>query len=73
MVSVTNTDQYERAGRLRDILQVYKEAEDLINIGAYAAGSNPRIDEAIMLIGRIRAFLKEDLANIELSKRLKTF
>jgi flagellum-specific ATP synthase len=59
MLSITTPEQYERAGRLRDILQVYKEAEDLINIGAYVPGSNPKIDEAILLIGRIRSFLKQ--------------
>lgn len=60
MIAITTPEQYARAGRLRDILQVYKEAEDLINIGAYAAGSNPKIDEAIALIGRVRKFLKQE-------------
>ena len=59
MISITTPKQYERVGRLRDILQVYKEAEDIINIGAYVAGSNAKIDEAISLIGRIRNFLKQ--------------
>lgn len=59
MLNITTKEQYERAGRLRDILQVYKEAEDLINIGAYVPGSNPSIDEAIKLIGPIRSFLKQ--------------
>lgn len=59
MLSVTTSAQYERAGRLRDILQVYREAEDLINIGAYIPGSNLKIDQAIALIERIRNFLKQ--------------
>jgi len=59
MIAITTPEQYANAGRLRDILQVYKEAEDLINIGAYVASSNPKIDEAIALIGRIRTFLKQ--------------
>lgn len=59
MLAITNEEQYKRAGKLRDILQIYKEAEDLINIGAYVAGSNPKIDEAVALIGRIRSFLKQ--------------
>lgn len=59
MMSITNTEQYARAGRLRDILQVYKETEDFINIGAYVAGSNPQVDEAISLMGKIRSFLKQ--------------
>ncbi len=59
MLAITTPEQYYMAGRLRDILQVYKDAEDLINIGAYVAGSNAKIDEAVMLIGRIRSFLSQ--------------
>lgn len=59
MLSITTPEQYARSGRLRDLLQVYKEAEDFINIGAYVAGSNPKVDEAIALIGSIRTFLKQ--------------
>lgn len=59
MLAITSKEQYERGGKLRDILQVYKEAEDLINIGAYIPGSNAKIDEAIKLIEPIRAFLKQ--------------
>lgn len=61
MVNITSNEQYERAARLRKILQVYKEAEDLINIGAYVPGSNPEIDESIRLIVRIRTFLKQGM------------
>ena len=32
---------------MRDVLARYAEAEDLINIGAYAKGSNPKVDNAI--------------------------
>lgn len=59
MLNITTQEEYERGSRLRDILQVYKEAEDLINIGAYVEGSNPNIDEALRLIGPIRNFLKQ--------------
>lgn len=61
MLNVTTKEQYERAARLRNILQVYKEAEDLINIGAYVPGSNPQIDEATRLIVRIKTFLKQGM------------
>ncbi|MBD97912.1 flagellar protein export ATPase FliI [Candidatus Marinamargulisbacteria bacterium] len=47
------------AGKLREILAQYNEAEDLINIGAYVNGSNPKIDEAIDKIERINQFLKQ--------------
>ncbi|MBT4484195.1 MAG: EscN/YscN/HrcN family type III secretion system ATPase, partial [Candidatus Latescibacteria bacterium] len=39
----------------------YTDAEDLINIGAYAKGSNPRIDRAISRIDAINAFLRQDI------------
>jgi flagellum-specific ATP synthase len=45
------------AGRLRELLATYKKAEDLINIGAYAKGSNPQIDKAIEKIDAINAYL----------------
>jgi flagellum-specific ATP synthase len=51
------------AGRLRELLSAHKQSEDLINIGAYVAGSNPRIDEAIQKHEKILSFLKQDSEN----------
>lgn len=59
MPQITSVAQREAAGQLRETLAVYKEAEDLINIGAYEAGSNPRIDRARQRIEPIRAFLRQ--------------
>jgi flagellum-specific ATP synthase len=53
------------AGQLRDSLATYREAEDLINIGAYVAGSNPRIDYAIEHIININQFLKQSVEDNE--------
>lgn len=50
----------ELAGKARTVLASYSEAEDLINIGAYAKGSNPKIDYAISKIDQINDFLKQD-------------
>jgi flagellum-specific ATP synthase len=44
---------------VRDLLAVHKDAEDLINIGAYKKGSNPRIDLAIEKIDSINGYLKQ--------------
>ena len=44
---------------IRDLLAVHKDSEDLINIGAYKKGSNPRIDRAIEKIDSINAFLRQ--------------
>ena len=47
------------AYELRDLMATYKKSEDLINIGAYKRGSNPRIDTAMDRSAAINAFLKQ--------------
>ncbi len=59
MSQVTSPGQRASASRLRETLATFKEAEDLINIGAYSEGSNPRIDAARRLIEPARAFLRQ--------------
>ena len=59
MPSVTSEEQRDAAHKLLDMLATYREAEDLINIGAYVKGSNPRIDAAIKRIAPIRSFLRQ--------------
>jgi len=49
----------DAAGKIKELIAVYKEAEDLINIGAYAEGSNIKIDIAIKKIDMINTFLKQ--------------
>ncbi|MDR2573516.1 MAG: FliI/YscN family ATPase [Desulfovibrio sp.] len=43
------------------LMSVYRRVEDMINIGAYAAGGNPEIDEAIARLPAINAFLRQDV------------
>jgi flagellum-specific ATP synthase len=57
MPAVTSPDHRDAAQKLKEIYATYTDAEDLINIGAFAPGSNRRIDGAISLIDRINAFL----------------
>ncbi len=59
MRAVTSPEHAKLAQKLREVLAVYKDAEDLINIGAYKAGSNPKIDKAIAVIDNVNAFLKQ--------------
>ena len=59
MPDVTARDHRAHAGKMRDVLATYKSSEDLINIGAYAHGSNPRIDFAISKIDDVNGFLKQ--------------
>lgn len=61
MRAVTNPDHQKLAQKLRETLAVYKEAEDLINIGAYKPGSNPRIDKAVKLIDPVTEFLRQNV------------
>lgn len=54
------TDEHKQAGaKLREVLARYVEAEDLINIGAYVKGSNPKIDYALSKIDEVNEFLKQ--------------
>ena len=57
MNSVTSREHQLAAQRFRAIYATYRGAEDLINIGALAPGSNRRIDTAISLIDRVNEFL----------------
>ena len=59
MPDVVSKEHYASASALRDVLATYREAEDLVNIGAYVPGSNPRVDVALAKIDRARAFLKQ--------------
>jgi flagellum-specific ATP synthase len=59
---VTTKEAQESAGVFRRLLATYTEAEDLINVGAYAEGSNPQIDEALAKIGDINAFLVQGIS-----------
>lgn len=61
MTEVVTPEHLQLAGKFRSLLAVYKDAEDLINIGAYAHGSNPRIDLAIKLIDGFRRFLQQGI------------
>lgn len=49
----------QSAAKLRALMAIYKENEDLINIGAYQKGSNPKIDQAIALRQAIEDFLAQ--------------
>ena len=59
MTEVATADHIKAAQRLRSLQATYQEAEDLINIGAYAKGSNPEIDQAIDRNIGIRDFLRQ--------------
>lgn len=61
MPDVVSPEHFAAASKVRDMMATYREAEDLINIGAYVAGSNPRVDLAIARYEPIRTFLKQGI------------
>ena len=59
MGQIASKEHKKMAGRLKNVLATYNEAEDLINIGAYKKGSNKNIDYAISKIDAVNAFLMQ--------------
>ncbi len=59
MSSITESDHKQVAGQLKNVLATYREADDLINIGAYKEGSNRSIDFAIEKIDLVNEFLRQ--------------
>ena len=57
MSQVAQKEHKATAGKIKNLMSVYADAEDLINIGAYKAGSNSEIDEAIEKHKAINDFL----------------
>lgn len=64
MRDIVSADHQRMAGNIREILATYREAEDLINIGAYTAGSNAKIDYAISRIEVITDFLRQGMDEV---------
>ena len=62
---------------MRDTLSVYSKNEDLISIGAYKSGTNPRLDRAVAKIDRVNEFLMQKIdesfsigESVEMMKRI---
>ena len=63
MTDVASKEHLELASKFKEVLATYRQSEDLINIGAYKAGSNPGIDYAVAHIAGINSFLKQAVDN----------
>ena len=61
MTELVSADHRRAAGALRNNLATYRDNQDLINIGAYAQGSNSAIDAAIQMIDPIQRFLRQQV------------
>lgn len=59
MSAVVEKRHQRLAGSIRELMAAYREAEDLINIGAYVKGSNPMIDRSLEKIDGINKILRQ--------------
>lgn len=63
MSDVTSKEHRALAGEFKENLAAFRQAEDMINIGAYKAGSNPKIDYAIAKMDQMIAYMKQDVSD----------
>jgi flagellum-specific ATP synthase len=61
MKDIIDSEHYDNAKKLIEVLSTYRAAEDLIRIGAYVDGSDPEIDVAKKIIKKINSFLRQDI------------
>ena len=71
MSSIVPQEHKDAAARLRDILSLYTKNEDLISIGAYKAGTNPKLDVAISKIDKVNEFLMQKTESFSVEESLR--
>ena len=59
MSAIASPEHKAAAGKLRTILSMYRENKDLIDVGMYQPGSNPKLDIAIQMMPKVNAFLQQ--------------
>lgn len=62
MIDVVSHEHLKYSTKVKSIMAIYKKAYDLISIGAYKEGSDPRVDHAIRVIEKVNAFLRQDIS-----------
>ena len=60
MSDIARPEHRALAREAREVLSTYRESADLVEVGAYVAGSNPRVDRALRCINELNAFLRQD-------------
>jgi flagellar biosynthesis/type III secretory pathway ATPase len=60
MTDVVGANHLALARRVREVLSAYKDAADLVEVGAYVSGTNPRVDAALRCITDLNAFLRQE-------------
>jgi len=58
---VIKPEHLAAAKRIQELIAIYRSAEDLISVGAYQKGTNPKLDNAIDINDRINSLLKQDI------------
>jgi len=75
MTNIVSEEHRKLASQIRDMLSLYEKNEDLISIGAYKSGTNPKLDMAISKIDKINQFLcqgiQEQASYEEVLKKMK--
>ena len=61
MVEIVSPEHRQLAGKLRNVMGVYEKNADLVSIGAYKAGSNPKLDHALKKMDAINQFLTQGI------------
>jgi flagellum-specific ATP synthase len=61
MPDITDPKHQQYASQFIEILATYKRFEDMINLGAYKEGSNPKVDYAIRMVDRLKTYLKQGM------------
>jgi len=61
MFDIVPPEQWQYAQKVKSIIATYRQHADLINIGAYKEGSNPQVDYALKMIGKINRFLTQGI------------
>ena len=70
MPKIVTKEERITANKARELLATYREAEDLINIGAYVKGSNPKIDISIQKHPDLESFLIQDMNETDFDRDL---
>ena len=62
--AICDDEHKAAAGKMRNLMALYRENKDLIDVGMYQAGSNPKLDVAIELMPQINAFLQQRTTDV---------
>jgi flagellum-specific ATP synthase len=62
MTDVAEPAHLALARQAREILAIYRESADLVEVGAYSPGSNPRLDRALKVIDRLNRFFQQEMS-----------